>query len=653
VPTVPSQPRRYLILLAIAFPLVVWAFATLFHGGQMGPWNDDYFFNTRDPATGDIAGWAITSREPYQAATGQLSAWRPLLFTVITGVITLCWNHFWIAHVVGALLHAANVIVFFVLLRQLGRSLHTAAACASLFLCWAVHHEAWLWPSAYGSVTSALLAQIVVLLMLRYARGPEANGITSAPMPGPGRYWCIAAMMSLTLLILGFNEQATGILAALPFAYFAVCDTQEPTPRRLRRAALATAAVCLLPPLYVYVVRTTAQPGLGVNPDTYVPLTGLWPRFLQVVRDFAMTISMKNFWYPALALGWRAWTIKNYIFLPWLGLLIAASICSWRIWMRCRPTSPPQHIPPHPLSPAAARIVFQTPVRIWAVVFLGLGGAFGAMLPIAVIEGYPAHSRVTYIVLLMLLIAFACALDGIAAGVRQAFAHDWRAQRRFLSAAGVALLALMLFGGVMSVGTQERMRRTVAKDELNGQQLRALLPSPLPGTVFLPVTIRPPVFTVEQIVILHPWLTMQRLPRELDRLRPKVGGFHWPVRSVWEGLWSMKYFVKHVYARDDVWLLFAAEELTLIEDITPENVRFVWHFGTPYAQATDPQNKDPYDAVIPLEKVVPITFDADGNLLLVARLIVEDKQGTQVLREVAIPQVPSGATVRVRVGGGD
>lgn len=645
-------PRWFAFALAAAFPFALWAFATLFHGGNIGRWNDDYFFNTRDPATNAIAAWAITTRDPYLPSTGTLGTWRPLLFTLITGLNSLAWNHFWIVHVVGALLHAANALLLFRIMRRLGISLRAAAATCCLFICWAVHHEAWLWASALGSVTSALLLQCIILLMMRHAR--FSSGL---PVPSPfgGGLGIIAAMMGVTLLILGFNEQASGALAALPLVWLAAASPRLPLRNRLMLAALPTVAVCILPPIYVWLVRATSQPGLGVNPESYVPFTKLWPRFLDVVREFVAAIALRDFWYPAFALGWRTWTVKNYIFLPWFLILLAAAVASLRMWVSGTgrntsgnfPFSAGQ--PPGDFISSVAPRQGSRPRAISAA--FGVAGALGTMLPIAIISGYPAHSRVIYVVLLLLMLPLACLFDAAGAAAQRHIFTRMPLRAAALHVGGWTLVLVLIFGGVMTVGTHERMRRIVAKDELNGMQLKEQLPNPLPGTLFLPVSVRPPVYTIEEIVLLHPWLTPARIPRELDKRRPEVGGFHWTVRSVWEGLWSMKYFVKFVYHRNDVWCLFAAEHLVPIEDITQEELRFVWNFGTPYAKATDPLLPDPFDAVVPTGLVVPITFDPQGNLLLVAALEVE-REGV-VLRTVTFPQVSRGVTARVRVGGGD
>jgi hypothetical protein len=661
-----SGARAWLVLCALAFPLVVAVFATFFHGGNFGPWNDDYFFNTLDPSTREVTGWAVTSREPYLEPTGYLNAWRPLLFTLITGLITFTWDQFWIARGVGALLHVTNCILLYRAARGLGAGVRPAAFAACIMLCCAGAHEAWLWPSAYGSVTSALLLQCVIGLMFYFARGYDAQR---------SRAWVIPVMMIVVVAILCFNEQATGALGALPFAYIAAKGLNESRRTSLVRALAATAAVCVLPPIYVMLVKFTAQPGLGTNPETYVPLSKLWPRYLETVRAFKDAILLREFWYPAFALGWRTITVTNATFWCWAVALGAGCVMSWRAWMYgraclCNVTTETATVSVHTLQSALTRA---DTTRWWAVGVFGVLAALGTMLPIAIIVGYPALSRVTYVVILMLLYAAlpvfhwadqcvermvrvggggsGTAGHATGEGARAGLAR-WGA-RWTTAVSGVILLLFMLAGGVMSVGAAERMRRTVAADERNGMQLMAQVPNPVPGTVFLPLSIRPPVFTIEEIVLLHPWMRPERVGREMDLWRPKVGGFHWMVRSAWEGLWSMKFFVKFIYRRNDLWCLYAAEGLQPVVDADERTITVIWNFGIPYGQLDAAGGPHDIDAVIPLDKIVPITFDARGNLLVASRLEVYRDGVLQ--RTLEIPQAAgyapgAGVVGRVDLG---
>ncbi|MBX3382734.1 MAG: hypothetical protein KF864_04395 [Phycisphaeraceae bacterium] len=583
----PPAPGRAPWPAALLFPIILWAFATLYYGGDLGRWNDDYFFNLRSPVTDTVQGWAVTTREPYLPETGRLHAWRPLLFIIIPNLNGYFWHHFWVVHAVGALLHGAACLLLFYLLRAMGRSLHTSAACALLFLCWAGAHEAWTWPSAFGSVTSTILLATICLAGAAFARRERAG------------WWLVfGVMLPAAALLLCFNEQASGAFAALPLLVWALCPRGLSWGALARRGLIPAAAVCVLPPLYVLLVRATAQPGLGVSAESYVPLDAMFTRLLEVADNMAVSIGMRDFALPALGLGVRELLLNKTSLWVWGTLLAAAWAAGAWAW-----SATPAFGPGAPARREARH----------ALVFLfGIVGAAGACLPIAVINGYPALSRVTYVVIFMLLIAGACVFDGLSRaihGVRPA-AGAWRT----LSAAalGVALAA----GAVMTIGAHARLRLTTRADERNGQELRELVPSPAPGTVFLPVSIRPDVFTLREILLPDPTMPIDTVPRQMERAAPKFEAFRRAVRPVWEGLWSMRSFVKWVYGRDDVHCLYAAIGLEPILDLNEREVRFIWPFGVPYHE---PESNN---AVIPVEMVIPITFDERGRVRIVTSLVL-------------------------------
>jgi hypothetical protein len=586
-PSARAEPRRARWSAAIIFPVILWAFATLYYGGDLGRWNDDYFFNLRSPVTDTVQGWAITTREPYLPDTGKLHAWRPLLFTTVPNLNGYFWHHFWVVHALGALLHGLACLLLFSLLRVMGRSLHASAACALLFLCWAGAHEAWTWPSAFGSVSSTILLALICLACAAFARRERGGWLL-----------VFGVMVPATALLLCFNEQASGALAALPFLVWALTPRGMPWGAYARRGLIPAAAVCALPPLYVLLVRATAQPGLGVNAESYVPLDAMFTRLLEVAENMAISIGMRDFSLPALGLGVRELLLNKTSLWVWGALLASAwAVGAWA-W-----TATPAFGPGAPTRRESRH----------AFVFLfGVVGAVGACLPIAIIAGYPALSRVTYVVVFLLLIAAACVFDGLSRAFHAA--RPLAGPSRVLSAAALGIA--LIVGAVMTIGAHARLRLTTRADDRNGQELRALVPTPAPGTVFLPVGIRPDVFTLRQILLPDPTMPIDTVDRQLERAAPAFEPFRRTIRPVWEGLWSMRYFVKWVYGRDDVHSLYAAIGLEPILDINEREVRFIWPFGVPYY---DPETDN---ALIPVEMVIPITFDDHGRVRIVTSLVL-------------------------------
>lgn len=590
-PPPPRAPRALLVVAVLLFPIALWAFTTLFFRGQIGPWNDDYFFTMRDPVTNGINGYVLTTREPYLPPTGHLNALRPWLHTVIPTILSLCWDHFWIAHLIGALGHGLAAILLYRILRGLGRSVHASAAAAIFFMIWAVHHEAWLWVSAYGTLFASLCFLTMTLCMIRFARSRERHDGAATGWP-----WALAIIFG-AIGVLGFQEQACGAFPALMLVYWAARPEHERLAARIFRPAVPVAIACALVPAYLWLVARFAQPGIGNKPETYERPGRMFNRTMDVVKGFIENIALERFGSSAATRGWRMLLDDKPTMLTWLGTLAALALLAWWVWYRTPmqgPGSPPRR-----------------PARVWATFLFGICAFLGCCLPIAVIVGYPTNSRVTYLPFACLLISFTCLLDAVAClfhplcfvpGAISVRADQLAARYRFITGLGLAFV--FIFGGVMSIGAMSKMREVVRADERNGRQLLNLIPDPKPGTVFLPVSIRPRAFNT-------------RNP-----------AFDEDIRSVWERLWSMKYFVKFVYRRDDVWSLGAARGLPILVGADAEKAEYIWPFGVPYY---DPKTER---APIPWEFIIPITFDELGNVRIVTRLVQHKKAGPPVIVEI-------------------
>ncbi len=585
--------RLRILIASVLFPIVLWAFATLFFGGDIGKWNDDYFFSTRDPVTNQMTGWAVTTREPYLPPEKRLQALRPLLHSVVPSITSLCWDEFWMAHVIGAIGHGLMALLLYRVMRGLGRSVHAAAGAAALFMVWAVHHEAWVWIAAFGSLFSAILFQCMTLCMIRFARkGGHASG---------ARGWPWALLMILCgAAILCFQEQASGAFPALALAYWAVCPDDESLLRRVVRPAVPLAVSGSLVGVYLYLVKHFAQPGLGNDAESYEKPANLFNRMADVVSGFRDNFMLRHFANGAATRGWRVLLDDKAVMAAWLVALAVAWFISARVWVRT-----PSHGPGAPAR-AGARSPF--------VAMFGVCAFLGACLTIAVIKGYPTLSRVTYLPLASALIAASTLFDGVGRlfhplsfmpeGVESRAATELGTWYRRVCA--VALAPILVAGGVMTIGAQSRMREVTRDDDRNGRQLVEQVPNPEPNTVFLPVNIRPRPFRTGQ---------------------PQ---FDEEVRSVWERLWSMPYFVKFQYRRKDVYSLGACVGLPIIMKADEQGIEYIWPFGVPFH---DPATNR---APIPWQFVIPVVFDDERNLHVVTRL-VQPQEGRPAL-VVEIPQ---------------
>lgn len=580
----------------ISFSLAVWLFATFFFFGDIGPWNDDYFFTQRDPVSGEIARWVLTTRDPYLEPTGHLNALRPWLHTVIPAILSIFWDHFWAAHLVGAIGHGLAGLFLYRILRGLGRSVHASGAAALFFIAWGVHHEAYLWVSAYGTLFSSLIFLGMVLCVLRLARG--------------GGWWWGAAIPLGAIGVLGFQEQASGAFPALMLAYWAACPNDELWRRRLLRPGIPVAAACALVPVYLYFCKRFAQPGLGNTDESYEPLAGIPKRVFNLGKGFIRNIGLKDFSVGPLKLGGRALQENWPLLAVWVVVFVVLGYFAWRAWC----TTPMHGFGSPPRRPA----------RVWAVTLFGLAAFVGSTLTIAVIRGYQPLSRVTYLPFASLLIAASPLLDGIARlfhplsfvpGAASPEADRLSAWYRRLTGAGLG--ALLILGGVLSIGAASRMRQIVQLDEANGRRLKELLPNPRPGTVFLPTGLRPLPFKTRQ------------------------AAFNYGISSVWERLWSMKFFIKFVYGRDDVWSLGACHGLPILMDADQEKAVYIWPFGVPYYDpATD-------RAPIPWEFIVPIAFDERGEVRIVTTLVQPRRDAPPLL--IDVPQAKGQPELRIEM----
>ena len=114
--------------------------------------------------------------------------------------------------------------------------------------------------------------------------------------------------------------------------------------------------------------------------------------------------------------------------------------------------------------------------------------------------------------------------------------------------------------------------------------------------------------------------------------------FDQEIRSAWERLWSMKYFIKFVYQRDDVWSLGTARDLPVLVGADLEKAEYVWPFGVPYFDAAT--NRAP----IPWEFIVPFTFDERRDVRIITTLIQPRKNGPPLI--IDIPQAKGQPELR-------
>lgn len=568
---------------ALAFPLALFAFACLFFGGDVGRWNDDYFFNQRDAASGDWSSLLLTRRDPYTPPADSLQPWRPIHFVVTPALVTLLWNHSWLINLVGVALHAFACFSMYRLARALGLTRHASGAAAALFALWAAHYEVVFWAAAFCTGFAAACGCWMLVATARFARGS---------------WWWAAAVVALAWVIPRLNEQATGLVAAMPFVYLAACPDSERWGRRLLRAAVPAALASLVVIWYVHGVRNASQQGIGTNPDTYVQgLPALVSSYLHVIETMLDHLTLQNVAEGASVLGVRVLLQHPLAAVLWAAVLCIAGVCTWRAFVS---------------TPAMSR---ERPIALASrpayVLLALLAGALGACLPQATV-GYPANSRTSYVVILFALLVLAWLADRAEAWMCAHLRPGADRARRVAVCAVLFPFALWL--GVLMLGVQERYRVVAKTDAAQGAQLRALFPDPAPGTIFIPLAE-----SHRRIDTGHEFF---------DRL----------LMSVWDSSWSTPFFIKNLYARNDVFCGYVHPRAKAVRDVTLEYLRYGWRFDTGYHEFPDESVEFPW------EKVILFEIDAAGIVRPITRLVATRPDGSEVVA------FPPQAVTRSRAG---
>jgi hypothetical protein len=560
---------------ALAFPVALFAFACLFFGGDVGRWNDDYFFNQRDPTTGAWSSLILTRRSPYLPPAGELQPWRPIHFVLTPMLLTLFWNHGRVINIVGVLLHASTCLVLYRLMRELGRSVHTAAGCACLFMVWAAHYEVVFWASAFSTGLAAQGGMWLLILTIRFARGAGV--------------WPLAPMLALAWVVPRLNEQATGLIAAVPLAYLATCPAREPWGRRLGRAFGPAAACAAIVLLYLLGVWRAPQPGIGTDAASYVhgPLNVLL-QFRRVVGSMFERFVLRDVALGAASLGWRSLEEAPAAAVAWLLVLAGGAVVTGRAFVR---------------TPAfGGDAAPAPPARPWLDPLMALAAVLGAGASQAGIVGYTANSRTSYLMIACLFVAIAWAADTAARGLSARLAPGGERRRRL--AVYLALVPLAVAGGVATVGAQARFHLVAVADARQGAQLKAQVPDPAPRTVFVP------------------------LAEKERRIGTGQPSFDEDLLSVWHNMWSLPFFVKNLYHRADVYCGFVHLRAAAVTDVTAEYVQYGWRFDTDYPMHPD------WRVDFPWTKVIPFEIDERGDLRVVTRLRYFGRDGRALVIDV-------------------
>src|SRR5437870_13159208 len=165
----PMRPeRRVAVLLAVATLAV---YAQVAGHGFVSYDDPDYVSGNpyvRAGLTRAGLSWALT--------TGHAGNWHPLTWLAHMLDCQLFGLRPGAHHLTNVLLHTANALLLFVLLRGMSGALWPSAAVASFFALHPLHVESVAWVSERKDVLSTLFWMLTLLAYLRYVERPSLRG---------------------------------------------------------------------------------------------------------------------------------------------------------------------------------------------------------------------------------------------------------------------------------------------------------------------------------------------------------------------------------------------------------------------------------------------------------------------------------------------
>lgn len=448
--------RPILSRFPAALAILLWFGATFYFLGDTGRHSDDYHAHVRNFATGALE-W---SRQPWARWP---YFWRPLHLAHVHTVGTIFYDHPAIGHLELALVHGAVGWMLAGLLTRLGIRSSVSFTIALLFVTLPLVAEAALWTSASCNAISCLFLLRALELVRRQAVGPVTRLRT---------LW----IGLLTFATACWYEPAAAGMAAAPFIYLAASpvDTRfRDRARGLLSLLLAAAIPCLT---YVALLLLTAPPGARGATGSLVTSDNALTRFMQIARHAAYSIYGPRAQSVITGGIEQGWGILRH---PPGSMLIAAAIVlaiGAVIVFTAR----------------AARInpTDRTDNTLRTSVLLVLGGlAFflGGFIPLLIVNRNGVELRTLYVPLLGAAVFFA-ALAGIVADRIGRTPTGVHAPVAALAA--TIILSAAVLGMIGMVGFQAQLRQNSLNDRLICANLRALVPNPEPGTMFLPLRLK-------------------------------------------------------------------------------------------------------------------------------------------------------------------
>ena len=451
----PARGRSpaWTITLAL-FPLALWLAATMYFGGDVGRWADDYQMLRRNPETGALALPATQLPErPYFM--------RPVYFFVCHNLITISFGHEWVVHALMAVLHGLVALQLYRVLRRGGAGSLAATAGAVLFMVAPQCHESVFWMAALGNDAS-LAAYLALALAMLHVVG----------RPGPLKPAALAWLFVLAFNVPCWNEQAAAAIPALLLLCLAARRDGDPFWQTARRASLAT-LVCLAAfAAYTTLVIVTTPSGQRGSASSIISAAEVLPRAREIGGAAWSWVGGPHgrdiITGGLIRASQELRTTRGMIMLSLLAITGVAFAARWFA---------------RPDDEASGEVEHQPRRMIWLTLF-GLCVIVCSLAPIVAVRIQIIESRLCTVPAAGLGVLLACAIDAL----RRAVAPG--ARRWTLGAAGAVVAAGAATLAVSMIGLQGLYRDSTRLDRSVVEQLQALMPDPEGGTVFVPLDAR-------------------------------------------------------------------------------------------------------------------------------------------------------------------
>jgi hypothetical protein len=467
-----------------------------------------------------------------------------------------------------------------------------AAIAALWFMVYPAHFEASAW---FAALPTQFSCAIVLWMLIRHVRWSREGG-----------RWHLVMLPIAAFVACCLNEQPAAGVALVPFVYLATGKRQESRRVWLVRAIGPMALACIGVGVYLALLTLSAPAGHRGSGGTLAGLSTIGSRLDPFLTVLWRRMILKNFAtgaesYAITSMGWTRAEGAWYVWLP-LTLLGA----QWTIRTIA-------------LSARGKKRETEPRTPMWRVALLGLAGFIVAWIPALLAAGYEPDSRLRYWADVWLVVALAGLVSMILrAGARMLPRRTSLVLFFVIAIAAGAASGVLVRFAAMNAGVRLAMADRFALDRMQGEELRALLPNPTPGTLFVPLSI------------------------ETTGIATRSPVFDTYFRGAMEFPWTVRKWLIGVYGRSDVKTGFWRGWTIAIADgpnrRAGDPVRGAREEGLVFALEAAPRiaREGSPTRVVPWDLAAPFVVGKDARVRLVTAIVIVDGDGKE--KRIEVPQ---------------